>query len=255
MRCIHPDHIVSVAASEEDAAYPASNLMDHHPKKVWKGTDRDATLSAVVSAGGALAVIATNALSVNLTISQGQTIAWAAGISWESGIAWDSTGDTDISEVSLLPGDISGCAWFEFAERDSSFTATLEMTAAAGEIVRAGLLKVGTCNRFNDPLNGIAEGLRDYSIVKELNNGATYIRKRDVVRTFRGSLFGDRDSDFYAFMLQVGRLTGPIPLAWRIMDTVTGSRWIVYARFDEMPGGVHELPRDSRINFNLLEVL
>lgn len=255
MKCIYPDRITAISADEEDASYPVSNLQDEHPKKVWKGTSRDAVITAVASAGGALALIATNATSVSLAISSGQTINWASGVTWQSDVSWDSSGDDDVSEVALLPGDSSGCAWFDFAARTSSFSVTLTLTAQAGEIIQAGVLRIGTCNSFDDPAYGLKEGLQDYSIVKELNNGATYIRKRDVVRTFQGRITEDRDTDFYTFLLDVAKKVGPTPLAWRLVHNITDSEWIVFARFRVMPIGSHDRPLHSRINFDLLEVL
>ena len=256
MKCIYPDMITSITADEEDAEYPAANLLDEHPKKLWKATSRDAVVTAVVSSGGALAVIATNATSISLTISQGQTIQWDTDISWQGDTSWDTTGSADVTEVSLLPGDISGCAWFNFASvRTSSFTATLTLTAEAGEIVQAGAILCGTLNEFRDPARGVREGLRDYSIIKELNNGAFYVRKRDVVRTFDFSLVEDRTIDFYAYMHDIARSSGPNPLAWYIVDGGSDSHWIVFARFESMPDGAHDMPAYSKINTRLVEVL
>jgi len=256
MKCIYPDCISSISADEENADYPVDNLLDEHPKKVWKGESRDAIVTAVITAGGALVVFATNATSVSLVISSGQSISWAGGISWDSGISWDTSGDSDVSETTLLSGEIDGVAWWDFAAaRTSNFTAIISLTADAGKIIQAGIVRCGTANAYRDPNAGIREGLRDYSIVKELSNGATYIRKRDVVRTFEFDLWEDRDTDFYLFMLDVSRALGPEPMPWRIMDTVTDEEWIVFARFDRMPGGAHDLPAQSRINISLLEVL
>ncbi|MFH2073799.1 MAG: hypothetical protein ABIJ57_00435 [Pseudomonadota bacterium] len=256
MKCIYPDNITAISADEENASYPAANLTDEHPKKLWKATSRDAVVTAVVSSGGALAVIATNATSISLTISSGQTIVWESGVTWDSGISWDTTGDSDTTEVSLLTGDITGAAWFNFAAaRTSSFTATITLTADAGQIVQAGCIVCGTLRDFRDPGRGIREGLIDYSIVKELNNGAFYTRKRDVVRTFDFSLIEDRASDFYTFMHTVARGVGPGPIAWYLVDGDSDSHWIAFARFDQPPAGSHDMPDYSQINARLVEVL
>ncbi len=257
MKCIYPDNISAISADEEGAGYPVTNLQDNHPKKVWKGTSRDAIVTAIVSGGGALAIIATNATSITIAISSGQT--WVLDTGWALDTGWvlDTTGSSDTTETSLLPGDISGCLWSDFAAaRTSSFTATITLTAAAGEIIQAGVIKCGTLRTFVDPRYGIQEGLRDYSIVKELNNGATYTRKRDVVRDFNFSIIEDRDTDFYIFMITVAKALGPVPIAWRICTvTVTDSEWIVFCRFDQMPRGSHDFKSHSQIDISLLEVL
>lgn len=257
MKIIYPDNITNISASEENANYPASNLLTKYPKQCWKATSRDAVVTAVVSAGGALAIIATNATSITVAISSGQSIEWDTGISWGSGISWDTTGNTDTTETSLLPGDITGAAWFDFsAARTSSFTATITLTAAAGEIVQAGRIICGNLYEFRDPSPGIREGLFDYSIVKELNNGAFYTRKRDVARTFEFSLVEDRTTDFYRYMKTIARNLGPDPTAFYIVDSGADENWIVYARFDrQMPRGSHEFPDYSGIDTSLLEVI
>jgi len=256
MKCIYPDKITSISASEADASFPVTNLSDAHPKKVWKGTSRDAVLTVIASAGGALAVIATNATSITVVISTGQTLVWDTGIAWISGIVWDTTGDADTTELSLLDGDIDGAIWSQFASaRTSAFTATITLTADAGETIQAGIVRCGTANDYKDPQYGISESLIDYSIIKELNNGATYFRKRDVVRTFDFKLLEDRDTDFYEFMLTVSRAMGPTPIVWRIRGTATDNKWIVFARHEKMPKGKHGSPTYSDILISLIEVL
>lgn len=257
MKCIYPDNITSISADEEDANYLAANLLDEHPKKLWKGTSRDAVVILVASSGGALAVIATNATSITLVLSQGQTWVLDAGWALDDGWALDTTGDSDTTETSLLPGTIKGAAWFDFAsERTSSFTATLTLTAAAGQIVQAGVIACGPVNEFRDPAQGIREGRRDYSIKsKELNNGSFYYRKRDVVRVFRFTFVEDRDVDFYAFMDIFDDL-GPGPIAWNIVTDTANSRWIVFARYDErIFDGSHDMPDYSRIDGSIVEEL
>ena len=267
MKLIYPDNITSITASAENANFPAVNLLDDHPKKVFKGTSKTATLTCVVIGGGALAVFATNALSVRLTLSVGQTIEWyfvqthplsSTGVRWEpgSGISWDTGGDSTTTEIAYLPGSIDGAAWFDFEEeRTGTFTAEVRLVAKAGEIIQAGVVKCGTLRTFNDPKYGIQEGLEDYSIVKELNNGATYIRKRDVVSTFDFTIVPERDPDFYIFMRTVAKALGPAPVAWRISTNSTDEEWIVFARFDDMPRGSHDYPAYSPIDVSLLEVI
>ncbi len=258
MKCIYPDCITAISADEADADYPVSNLQDYHPKNVWKGTSRDAVITAICSSGGALAVIATNATSATLTISQGQTWTQESGWTMDAGWSLDTTGDSDVTSTVILPGDISGCAWFDFATaRTSSFTATLTLTAAAGQIIQAGVVRCGTVYTFRDPSRGIQEGLEDYSVEKQLNNGAWYTRDRDTVRTFDFSMFAERDPDFYSFMSTVAKNVKSKPIPWRILTSgTTDSRWIAFAKFNgRMPSGSHSLPSYSQIDVSLLEVL
>ena len=257
MKLIYPDNISSVTASEENANYLATNVQDEHPKKVWKGTSRDATLTCVVTGGGALAVIATNAESISLTLSTGQTWTLDTGWSIQDGWALDTSGDSTVTQIANLTGGIDGAAWFDFSEnRTGSFTATLDLTAAAGEIIQAGIVRCGTLRTFVDPRYGIQEGLEDYSIEKELNNGAFYYRLRDIVSSFDFIITPARDPDFYTFMRTVAKAIGKQPMAWRLV-TVNNSdeEWITFARFADMPRGSHDFPLHSPIKASLLEVV
>ncbi len=255
MKLIYPDSVSSITASAEDANYPAANLMDDHPKKVWKGTTNSATLTVNVGGAGALAIIATNAIEVTLSITPPESAQWDTDIEWDTGIEWKAYTGITFTETKYLSGTIRGAAWFEMSRTDS-FSAEIVLTAAAGQVIQAGVVTAGVLREFRDPARGIKEGLRDYSIVKELNNGAFYTRKRDVVRTFGFSITEDRDTDFYVFMRDIARELGPDPAAWRILtNNVTGWEWIVFGRFDGLPQGAHSLPSYSQIDAKIVEVL
>lgn len=121
--------------------------------------------------------------------------------------------------------------------------------------VEMGVEVAGPVWTFPDPKYGLSEGLKDYSIVKELNNGAFYSRPRDIVKTFSGSIIVERDRVFYDFMHRVAKECGPSPLAWLVSSNLTNQDWSVYAKFDGMPSGQHAYLNHSDINFNLLEVV
>ena len=65
----------------------------------------------------------------------------------------------------------------------------------------------------------------------------------------------DRDTDFYVFMLDISKALGSNPFAIRVSTNKTNWEWVVYVRFDGLPGGNHGYPKDSEVAFNLLEVL
>jgi len=194
-------------------------------------------------------------VSATLTISSGQTLELAADLELASDLELDTSGDSDVTSVEVLSGEETGRVFFEFAERTGSFTATLLLVAAAGEIVQAGILYIGPANEFPDPDEDLEEGLKDYSEVEELNNGSTDIVLRDRVSTFRGSLRLDRDVEAKLFLRTLARAVGPLPIPWLITGSLTDVDWIVFARFDEMPRVVHDKPYDSTLYFSLLEVL
>jgi len=174
-------------------------------------------------------------------------------ISWDAGISWDSSQTADPAVVYELDGDDEGAGWSEWDEIEDTHTVMITLDAGSGNIIQAGFVSMGTVNEFNNPKYGITENLVDYSIVKELNNGAFYIRKRDVVRRFSGGIALKRDPSFYKFLLSILKANGQVPLATMIVDD-DNWEWIVYGRFVKA-GGPHIFKNDSVLNFELLEVL
>ncbi|MBW1778932.1 MAG: hypothetical protein JRJ54_15330, partial [Deltaproteobacteria bacterium] len=71
MKVIYPNNITVLSADEEDASYPVSNLLDDHPKKVWRGTSKDAKLTLTVSEGAGVGIANTNAVSINVLLKGG----------------------------------------------------------------------------------------------------------------------------------------------------------------------------------------
>ena len=117
-----------------------------------------------------------------------------------------------------------------------------------------GVTQAGFNSSFSNPDYGLTEGLQDYSIVKETNNGSFYFRKRDVVRTFQGQISVTRDREFYNFMTNIIRAVGPAPLAYKMTD-LSNFDWTVFAMCKTMPKGVHEYYAHSTVSFDLTEVI
>ena len=235
MRIMYPDKITVLAADEENTHYPATNLQDGHTNNLWKATSKDAVVTLTVSAGAsAVAVFNTNATSVKVATTN---------TSNDTTVTYDLTTSNEKN------------FWAEYSSTIIEHTVVLTFTAAAGEIVEAGVISAGTSILFADPKYGIREGLIGYSIIKKLKNGAFYLKDTNVVRTFSGRLTLDRDTDFYTFMLDTAKALGSNSFACRTSTTVTDWEWVVYVRFNGMPKGSHIYPDDSMIDFSLIESL
>jgi hypothetical protein len=191
---------------------------------------------------------------MSITITTGQSITWDTDISWDTGISWDD----DVGSVPVtytLSGTDEGAGWAEWVERVGSHTVVVTLTAAAGSIVQAGICAVGTINSYDDPISGVTEGLVDYSIVRELNNGAFYVRARDVVREFGLRQILKTNTDFYELMYSIFKLNGQKPIPFRLCDDAcTNWEWLVYGRVTRA-SGAHTYVADSDLDFNILEVL
>jgi|GEM_PF-1881543 len=265
MKVIHDDNIISVSASEADGNYPVSNIQTDYRTQLWKGTaavTQVAWESGVswedgvswevpgslpyieLTVGGvefgkdmALAIINTNATRVDITVtaSNGDLVL--------DEVSYYTEGDFDIKDL-----------WVDYTAQEDTHTIKLEFLPPVGEVAECGSVCVGESLEFRNPKYGLNENLEDTSIMKVLNNGATYYKKRTLLRNFSGSLILDRDDDFYEFMYRLIRANGRVPLAWLLTDDLEDRRWTVFGRPD-MPSGSHDYYQHSTIGFKIEEGL
>lgn len=254
MKVIAENKISTVLANSENANFPDDNLLDIHPKKVWKA---DATNTAVITfeidAGtSGLALFNTNARFADVEITDANYVEWFDGTTWFNGTEWVSTEVVCDSEISQ--NGSSYALWVDYDYINSALNAVLTLTALPGQTLEAGVGFSGLAIDFKNPKYEIKQGLIDYSIFATYSNGAEYYEKKDTVRTFSVQIIEDRENDFYTFMNNIGRDVGLSPIAWRLTD-LDSFEWVVFARFNELPEGNHILPNDSSIDFSLIEVL
>jgi len=256
MKILYPERQLTVAADAENANFPDDNLLDDHPKQLWKGTGNSHTIEFTTGAGSEVcALFNTNASSITVSVRLGNKTEWESGTAWESGTSWYTT-EPSPSTLYDLNAEGVGRLWAEYTAIDAPHIIELVLTAAAGTVLEAGCFKSGDLNTFDDPLHGVNEGLRDFSVKKQLNSGGWYIRKKDVVRDFDFIIYPDRDSDFYTFMHSIVQLVGPGPLAWRLIHQgLTDWEWVVYGMMETMPQGNHSNPTKSKISVSITEVV
>ena len=259
MKIIPDQKITSASADSSASGYPASNALDEHPKKIWKANSTNTgtlTLDIDPHTSG-IAIFNTNALSLTVTVEDANAIDWfTSDADWFTSDAdWSSADAILINEIYSLDG-ISGAAWIEYPLASIALSATIAFTAASQNTVYCGVVVADKVREFACPQIGVNEGLRSYAITRELQNGAFYRKQRDTVRTFGFEIIEDRSEDFYKFMYEVAREIDWKPAAWRLTEIeADGFWWVVYARFQQMPSGAHNLPDYSQININLIEVL
>ena len=261
MKVIYPNNAESITSTSEHANYPDDNLLDEHPKKVWKANDVvSASVSIIVVGGGdGFAVFNTNALSVAIIISGVLNFSWDTDWSWDTGWSWASSSDieTDIETFVTIDQDDYGVLWVEHEYIASPYTVALTFDSETTETVYAGLFVGGTINNYPGPLFGVDENLVDYSITRELSNGSTYFRKRDVVRNFGvNSVLEDSATEYYSLLRGILQKIGPQPVAWRIVygENNTNENWIVYGQ-GKVAKGRHLYPIHNHLSFQILEVL
>jgi len=232
--------------------YPASNLLDRHPRKYALSTASTTTITATIDPNvGAFALFNTNALSATLTLKNGS----GATLLTEF---FDISGIVDYFTLMMDIQDPHYSLWFDYGTYYQgavhSVTAALDTTNTDTEVY-AGVAYASSIREFPNIQYGCQETLVDYSIVKELSNGSYYYRKRDVVKKFQCSLTLNRSNrDFYTFFHSICQAAGPAPMAVKLTD-VNGTDWTVYGKLIDMPSGTHDYPDYATVSFGVLEVV
>lgn len=177
-------------------------------------------------------------------------------VEWEAGVEWDNTGFVSGQEFTLNQQGNTYALWLDFENTsEAPIKVDLVFSSTSRKVIEVGVIRCGiSYNADVNPQRPMTEELVDYSIVRELSNGATYVKKRDIVREFSGELYLARERDFYNFMYGVAREIGQQPIAWKITD-INLIDWIVFGRLTNMPVGRHSDPDRSRVNFKIREVL
>lgn len=249
------DNVTSIAASSEDANFPATNLRNDYATDLWRAADGVlvATIALNVSKGSAIMVYNTNAISIAVSVGVFASYELETGHSLEAGYSLETHPDP-VTAVYSLPGR-NGRLWADYTEILTPHTVHLVLTA--NETVKAGIIRAGVVEEFKDPQYGLDEGSVDYSVEEELNNGAEYSKKGNVVRTFSNLQSVELRADCHTFKHDIFDAVGPKPVAIRLVhNNITDSEYILFAKRMETPRIVHDAgPTRSRIIYSLKEVV
>ncbi len=232
--------------------------MDKHPKRCWKAADASissATLSVQVQGKtGGLGMVRIIADAVAVTISDPNGINWR-NVDWQN-VDWITVPDDLHLSYEFNRDDEFGALWVNFDQFEAAVDITITLYKAAGtpEILSAGSLVVGEMEKIPGLQYPIGDDLVDYSLSRELSNGASYYKKRDIVRRLSGTIRLPRLPDFYNLQRRIARKYGSRPLMWNLMDCMA-MEFVVYGKLQAMPSGSHENNTRSTIDFELLEVL
>lgn len=234
MILMYPEKLSSVTADTEDGSFPATYLENDKPKRYWK--------SAGSNIGVLTATVAANSDQIGLF----NTNAESAAIDVESGAETFNIDLTDPHSHNRL--------WQSYTEQTAGHTVEITLTAPAGEAVYGGVLKIGKGVTIANPSYGLTESRRDFSIVKELNNGAFYIRKKDSVRTFDLQFLEDRATDFYKFT-EVADYYGPSPCAILLAEDIDDLEWAIFAHILNPFSASHAYYAYNQVSFGITEAV
>jgi hypothetical protein len=236
MKVITSETISAVTASSEDTEYPASNVLNRHPKKAWKALPTVNTAFLNITVGGGITdigIVGTNATQVRAAAQEVLPMTWTNGdsaMTFEnpSGtITWEGS-EMILTALALVDTD-TGDMWLELEEMEDAEEFTLLLEAAEGETLTVGVLSGGHAMVFPDPDYGVTEKLIDHSIEKETANGGYYFRKRNIVRKYKLAIDADRNTEAIDVMRKIGIALGQKSLMWRLTN-LNHSQWIVYGR-------------------------
>jgi hypothetical protein len=237
MILMYPEKLSSVSADTEDGSFPASYMENDKPKRYYKSAGSNAcVITATVGANSdQIAIFNTNAESADIDVK-------LSGVSQET------------FSIDLTSPHSHNRLWQSYTEQTAIHTIEITLTAPVGDVVYAGVLKVGLGVSLINPKYGLGESRRDFSIVKELNNGAYYIRKQDSVRTFSVSFTEDRATDFYNFSA-VADYYGPTPFAILLAEDIDDLEWAIFGHVLNPFSGSHAYYSHSDVSFSITEAV
>ena len=258
MKVILENNIGSVEASSENASFPATNLLDEHPKSKFKAASNSVS-SVIITAyvtGGATAVgmVGITADAAIVTISDPNAAAWEAGTAWETGTAWSATVPDMEIEEQFVEGD-ENTLWVDFSEffSNAQILVTLNQSASADTVLAAGVIVAGGVIDVPNPGYGFEVSQRDYSISEELSNGSLWYKKRDIVKTVAGEVLVTLAQ--YRQMLIGFKAIGRAPTMWNVIDDYTGDELVLFGRLSEMPRYSMVSTSSARASLSITEVL
>lgn len=237
---IYPEKTGTATATSEDPNYPASNLTGNDiRKKLWKAVDgvNAATLTIPISAGSAvIALDNTNAETADVTIKDAGSV----------------TIKNTLHTLETAPRTYDNF-WEEYTEEAGTATATIILTAAAGETVQAGIVRAGELYTIGNPLKEGHEAPVGYHIEKQYKSGAWYSKKGEIVRSFSYRMVLDRDAELRDLM-ELYDYYGPNPFMMLIYDDLVDKHYTVFGKFQHEPAATHNLPDYSMVDVSILEV-
>lgn len=248
------DNVTSCSADSEDAQFPASNMRDNFTTNLYKAASGlTALITLQVSKGSAVELLNTNATAVVVTAGSGETFTLESGYSLETGYSLAEDAVAAIPVYSL-PG-AHGRLWAEYSAFSGPHVVKLALTAA--DVPSAGIIRAGVVQVFKDPEPSNGETSIDYSIEKELNNGADYFRKRNVVNVFDNLQMIETRENAFLFKRAIFDAVGPQPLAIRLVYNkyITDEEFVIFGKRVNPPHLEHLTRTKTRITFSLREVI
>ncbi len=275
MKHIQDNNISAISANSFQLNFEPSFMLDEHPKRLWKaGVDiTTSVITAEVSYGCSdIAIFGTNAVTASVLVYDPNAMEWGKEILGSGSLgSQDEWGEEILGGGSLGSDDewanteinISGTVeqrsfsealWIELNETIvRPVIAEVTLIGPGGETLHAGIMRASISEDYGvtAPEAGLNEGRQDFSIETQLQNGARYYKKRDIVRIFSGSIYMDT-TEWYK-LAQSYDTIGSQPTAWNL-TTLPVTDWLIFGYISNLSGS-HITKTIVNVNINITEVI
>ena len=237
---------------DSKSTYPEDNVLDLHPKKVAKANSNDTVFSFDMTVpSNAITIFNTNAhlAIVEILDENGNELSFSPIIvslkqarTYEELITDRNRGD--LSEFGII---------YDKYYKPHVINIYLSHPDS-GIDIEVGVAYIGVRDDFHEPDIGVVQTFKDYSLISELQRGATFILKRDIVRKFNFTMDFCLRSNDAERMKEIMLKVGPDPIPWWV-TTANDEMWLVFARKDAEPAGTFYTYGRVKSVLNIIEVL
>ena len=116
-----------------------------------------------------------------------------------------------------------------------------------------GIARAGMANEFRNPVYGLKEGFIDYSIKKRFSTGAEFYKRRDIVRTFSGSIQSTIESDQTSLLQSIFKQSRQESMAFNLLTNET--RGILFGKLTALPSSTRGKLDQMTSSFSIEELL
>ncbi len=267
MKHIKENNITALSAGSFQANFEPSFMLDEHPKRLWKAANGISveTITAEISYGCSdIALFGTNAIVASVLVFDPNAIEFGDDASSTVADIYGDDGSSRVSDIwanseinitgTFEQRSFSEALWIELNEIVGvPCIAEITVETGTGNTVNVGVIRAAVAEDYNvtAPETGINEGRRDFSIETQLQNGARYYKKRDIVRTFDSTIHMDT-TEWYK-LAQSYDTIGAQPTAWNL-TTLPGTDWLIFGYIDGITGN-HILDTVTQANITIIEVI
>lgn len=239
----------AVTASNEDASYPASNLLLGQTSKVFRSiaatpTIGNVTLTVSVPAGvnNAIGIFGTNADSVTVAVKDTtETTTYF-------------TGTFDLTPASPLR--TWDRVWMEWTSNGFALHIVITLTAPSTVTYhQVGEIVVGSVVTIPDPLRGLSQSRENFQVVQQLAGGGFYVHDGVKPRAMELSWIMLRETEFDD-LDEIYSVMGQNPIAMLLSDRLNNDmKWSGFFHMTGSPNALHDAPTFSMVNLPIREAV